>query len=168
MDKTLEKLYKEQNEKTTRALVDAVVSEVVHQMGTPKIMTLAKAKSIIQAVEERAEADGKKAVIAVAGADGNPVAVHVMDGAFLVSYEVAVKKAYTAVAVKMSTKELSVLCQPGGTFYGLQALDKVITFGGGIPLVRDGVTVGAIGVSGGTGEEDHALALAGVAAFEKL
>ena len=84
------------------------------------------------------------------------------------SYEVAVKKAYTAVAVKMSTMELSALCQPGGTFYGLQALDKVITFGGGIPLYRDGVIVGGLGVSGGTGEEDHDLALFGVSVFEAL
>ncbi len=168
MDKTLEKLYKEQSEKTTQALVDAVVSEVVHQIGVPRVMDLAKAKAVIEAVEACATAQGKQAVIAVAGADGNPIAVHVMDGAFLVSYEVAVKKAYTAVAVKMSTKELSALCQPGGTFYGLQALDKVITFGGGIPLVKGGVIVGSVGVSGGTGEEDHALALCGVAAFEKL
>ena len=150
------------------ALVDAVVSAVVQQLGTPRVMTLDMAKVIVDAVEKRAQAEGKRAVIAVAGADGNPVAVHVMDGAFLVSYEVAVKKAYTAVAVKMSTMDLSVLCRPGGTFYGLQALDKVITFGGGIPLVRNGVIVGAIGVSGGTGEEDHSLALHGVAAFEKL
>ena len=149
-------------------LVDAVVSAVVQQLGTPRVMTLDMAKVIVDAVEKRAQAEGKRAVIAVAGADGNPVAVHVMDDAFLVSYEVAVKKAYTAVAVKMSTMDLSVLCQPGGTFYGLQALDKVITFGGGIPLIRNGVIVGAIGVSGGTGEEDHALALHGVAAFEKL
>ena len=152
----------------TGALVDAVVSAVVQQLGTPRVMTLEMAKAVVDAVERRALAEGKRAVIAVAGADGNPIAVHVMDGAFLVSYEVAVKKAYTAVAVKMSTLELSALCQPGGTFYGLQALDKVITFGGGIPLVKNGVIVGSVGVSGGTGEEDHALALYGVAAFEKL
>ena len=152
----------------TGDLVNAVVSAVVQQLGTHRVMTLEMAKVIVDAVEKRAQAEGKRAVIAVAGADGNPIAVHVMDGAFLVSYEVAVKKAYTAVAVKMSTLELSALCQPGGTFYGLQALDKIITFGGGIPLVKDGVIVGSIGVSGSTGEEDHALALHGVAAFEKL
>ena len=147
---------------------DAVVAEVLARLGGPKVMDLEKAKAIIAAVETRAKEQGKHAVIAVCNAEGNPIAVHVMDGAFLVSYEVAVKKAYTSVAVKMSTMELSALCQPGGTFYGLQALDRVITFGGGIPLYCDGVIVGGLGVSGGTGEEDHDLALHGAAVFQTL
>ena len=147
---------------------DTLVAEVLARLGGPKVMDLEKAKRIIAAVETRAKEQGKHAVIAVCNAEGNPIAVHVMDGAFLVSYEVAVKKAYTSVAVKMSTMELSALCQPGGTFYGLQALDKVITFGGGIPLYNDGVIVGGLGVSGGTGEEDHDLALYGAAVFQTL
>ena len=147
---------------------DALVAEVLARLGGPKAMDLNRAKQIIEAVESRAREQGKRAVVAVCNAEGNPVAVHVMDGAFLVSYEVAVKKAYTAVAVKMSTMELSALCQPGGTFYGLQALDKVITFGGGIPLYADGVIVGGLGVSGGTGEEDHDLALYGAAVMATL
>ncbi len=147
---------------------DALVAEVLARLGGAKVLDLDGAKRLIEAVEARAKEQGKHAVIAVANAEGNPVAVHVMDGAFLVSYEVAVKKAYTAVAVKMSTMELSALCQPGGTFYGLQALDKVITFGGGIPLYRDGVIIGGLGVSGGTGEEDHDLALYGAAVFQTL
>ena len=147
---------------------EALVAEVLARLGGPKTLDLETAKKLISAVEERAKEQGKHAVIAVCNAEGNPIAVHVMDGAFLVSYEVAVKKAYTAVAVKMSTMELSALCQPGGTFYGLQALDRVITFGGGIPLYRDGVMVGGLGVSGGTGEEDHELALFGAAVFKNL
>jgi cob(I)alamin adenosyltransferase len=147
---------------------DALVAEVLARLGGPKVLDLDRAKRLIESVELRAKEQGKHAVIAVSNAEGNPVAVHVMDGAFLVSYEVAIKKAYTAVAVKMSTMELSALCQPGGTFYGLQALDKVITFGGGIPLYRDGVIVGGLGVSGGTGEEDHDLALYGAAVFQTL
>ncbi len=147
---------------------ESLIAEVIARLGGAKVMNLEKAKALINAVEMRAQAEGKHAVIAVADAAGNPVAVHVMDGAFLVSYEVAVKKAYTAVAVKMSTMELSALCQPGGTFYGLQGLDKVITFGGGIPLYADGVIVGGLGVSGGTGEEDHDLALYGAAAFQTI
>ena len=147
---------------------DALVAEVLARLGGAKVLDLNRAKRLIEAVETRAKEQGKHAVIAVSNAEGNPVAVHVMDGAFLVSYEVAVKKAYTAVAVKMSTMELSALCQPGGTFYGLQALDKVITFGGGIPLYLDGVLVGGLGVSGGTGEEDHDLALFGASVFSTL
>ena len=152
----------------TPTAADALVAEVLARLGGPKVMDLEKAKGIIAAVEARAKEQGKHAVIAVCNAEGNPIAVHVMDGAFLVSYEVAVKKAYTAVAVKMSTMELSALCQPGGTFYGLQALERVITFGGGIPLYCDGVIVGGLGVSGGTGEEDHDLALFGAAVFQTL
>jgi ATP:cob(I)alamin adenosyltransferase len=147
---------------------DALVAEVLARLGGSKMVDLEKAKKLIAAVEERAKTQGKHAVIAVCNSEGNPIAVHVMDGAFLVSYEVAVKKAYTAVAVKMSTMELSALCQPGGTFYGLQALDKVITFGGGIPLYQSGVIVGGLGVSGGTGEEDHDLALYGAAVYQTI
>ena len=95
-------------------------------------------------VERKALSEGKQAVIAVANAQGNPVAVHVMDGAFLVSYEVAVRKAYTAVAVKMPTAELARLVQPGGTFYGLQNLDRIVTFGGGVPLYENGVLIGGL------------------------
>ena len=147
---------------------EALVAEVLARLGGPKTLDLETAKKLIAAVEARAKEQGKHAVIAVCNPEGNPIAVHVMDGAFLVSYEVAVKKAYTAVAVKMSTMELSALCQPGGTFYGLQALDKVITFGGGIPLYQNGAIVGGLGVSGGTGEEDHDLALYGAAVFQTL
>lgn len=153
---------------TPASATDALVAEVLARLGGPKVLDLDRAKRLIEAVEARAREQGKHAVIAVSNAEGNPVAVHVMDGAFLVSYEVAIKKAYTAVAVKMSTMELSALCQPGGTFYGLQALDKVITFGGGIPLYCDGIIAGGLGVSGGTGEEDHDLALYGAAVFSTL
>ena len=148
--------------------MESIVAQVVSRLGGSKVMNLERASALIQAVEARALAEGKSTVIAVVNAEGNPVAVHVMDGAFLVSYEVAVKKAYTAVAVKMPTMELSKLVQPGGTFYGLQNLDKIVTFGGGIPLVVDGVIVGGLGVSGGTGEEDHALAQFGASVFPTL
>ena len=147
---------------------DALVAEVLARLGGPKVLDLDMAKRLIESVENYAKSQGKRAVIAVCNAEGNPIAVHVMDGSFLVSYEVAVKKAYTAVAVKMSTMELSALVQPGGTFYGLQALDKVITFGGGIPLYANGIIVGGLGVSGGTGEEDHDIALHGAAVFQNM
>ena len=82
------------------------------------------------------------------------------DGAFLVSFDVALKKAYTSVAVKMSTMELSKLAQPGGTFYGVDKMDggKIVIFGGGVPLKSGDTIIGGLGISGGTGEEDHSLA----------
>ncbi|MCF0134264.1 MAG: cob(I)yrinic acid a,c-diamide adenosyltransferase [Blautia sp.] len=137
-----------------------IVQEVLKQMGVQGKITLQAAKSLIEIIEQEAERQGKKAVIAICGPDGNPIAVHVMDGAFLVSFDVAVKKAYTSVAVKMSTMELSKLAQPGGTFYGVDKMDggKIVIFGGGIPIRVGDTIIGGLGVSGGTGEEDHGLA----------
>lgn len=138
---------------------EALIQKVLMRMGQGR-MTLELSKKLIQKIEEEAERRGKKAVIAICGPEGNPVAVHVMDGAFLVSFDVALKKAYTSVAVKMSTMELSRLAQPGQTFYGLEGLDggKIVIFGGGVPLIWQGNIIGGLGISGGTGEEDHSLA----------
>ena len=132
------------------------------------MLNLSDAKSLIEAIENEAKRTGKAAVIAVCNAEGNPIAVNVMDGAFLVSFDVAVKKAYSAVAVKMPTIELGKLVAPGGTFAGLDAATGLITFGGGVPLFRNGTLVGGLGVSGGTGEEDHELAEFGLAFFDKM
>ena len=133
-------------------------------------ITIQLAKQLMEIIEKRAEAVGLKAVITLCNAHGNPIAVHCMDDAFLVSYDVATKKAYTSVAVKMSTTELSKIAQPGQTFYGVDKLDgrKIIIFGGGIPLKVDGKIVGGLGISGGTGEQDHDLAVFGEAAFQEL
>ena len=130
----------------------------LHASGTE--ITLDGAKKLIGKIEQEALRRGKKAVIAVCGPEGNPIAVHVMDGAFLVSFDVALKKAYTSVAVKMSTMELSKLAQPGGTFYGVDKMDggKIVIFGGGVPLKSGDTIIGGLGISGGTGEEDHSLA----------
>ena len=138
---------------------EALIQKVLMRMGQGR-MSLELSKKLIQKIEEEAERRGKIAVIAICGPDGNPIAVHVMDGAFLVSFDVAVRKAYTAVAVKMSTMELSKLAQPGQTFYGLESLDggKIVIFGGGVPLIWQGNIIGGLGISGGTGEEDHSLA----------
>ncbi len=136
-----------------------LIQQVLLRMGHGR-MTLESSKKLIEKIEEEAQRRGKQAVIAVCGPDGNPIAVHVMDGAFLVSFDVAVKKAYTSVAVKMSTMELSKLAQPGQTFYGVDKMmdGKIVIFGGGVPLIHNGMMIGGLGISGGTGEEDHSLA----------
>lgn len=145
---------------------DAIYAEVLAKLGGG--LDLAKAKRLIEAVEQKSVEMGKKSVIAVVNAEGNPIAVHVMDGAFLVSYDVAVKKAYTAVAVKMPTIELAKLCEPGQTFYGLQHHDRMSILGGGMPLYVGGTVVGGLAVSGATGEEDHALCAYGASIFATL
>ena len=159
-----------ENQNQTGAVNEAVIQEVLKRMGIQGRITLASAKRLIEKIEQEAERRGKKAVIAVCGPDGNPIAVHVMDGAFLVSFDVATKKAYTSVAVKMSTKELSVLAQPGGTFYGVDKMDngKIVIFGGGVPLKVGDTIIGGLGISGGTGEEDHSLAEYGLSVLNEV
>lgn len=149
---------------------EAVIQEVLKRMGIQGRMTLDSAKRLIEKIEEEAKRRGKKAVIAVCGPDGNPIAVHVMDGAFLVSFDVAMKKAYTSVAVQMSTMELGKLSQPGETFFGVDKLDggKIIIFGGGIPIKVGDTIIGGLGISGGTGEEDHSLAEYGLSVLHEV
>lgn len=133
-------------------------------------ITLDLALQLMEQVQRFAEEKRKACVIAVCDGHGNPVAVHAMDDAFLVSYKVAQGKAYSAVAVKMSTRELSRLVQPGETFYGLDKLEggNIVAFGGGVPLYIGDTIVGGLGVSGGTGEEDDEIARFGAEAFRKL
>ena len=159
-----------ENQNPTGTVNEAVIQEVLKRMGIQGRITLASAKRLIEKIEQEAERRGKKAVIAVCGPDGNPIAVHVMDGAFLVSFDVATKKAYTAVAVKMSTKELSILAQPGGTFYGVDKMDggRIVIFGGGVPLKVGDTIIGGLGISGGTGEEDHSLAEYGLSVLNEV
>ena len=145
-----------------------IVAEVVKRIMEQRVLSLETAKKIIEEVEKESRNRGKKAVICVCNEQGNPIAVHVMDGAFLISFDVAVKKAYTAVALKMPTLKLNDLVKSGQTFYGLQNLDKVMTIGGGVPLYRNGILVGGLGVSGGTGEEDDSLARFGADIFNNL
>lgn len=159
-----------EDQKQTGTVNEAVIQEVLKRMGIQGRITLASAKHLIEKIEQEAERRGKKAVIAVCGPDGNPIAVHVMDGAFLVSFDVATKKAYTSVAVKMSTKELSTLAQPGGTFYGVDKMDggRIVIFGGGVPLKVGDTIIGGLGISGGTGEEDHSLAEYGLSVLNEV
>lgn len=168
--KNREESEKRMEENKNTSVSEAVIQEVMKRMGIQGRITLESAKRLIEKIEKEAVRQGKKAVIAVCGPDGNPIAVHVMDGAFLVSFDVAMKKAYTSVAVKMSTKELSVLAQPGQTFYGVDKMDggKIVIFGGGVPLKVGDTIIGGLGVSGGTGEEDHALAEYGLSVLNEV
>lgn len=145
---------------------DGLVRAVLAELGEKPMIDLSEAKRLIEAVEEYAASLGRRVVIAVTNAAGSPIAVHVMDGAYLVSFDVAVKKAYTAVAVRMPTQELGALVAKGGTFQGLDSLVDIVTFGGGVPLFRGGILAGGLGISGGTGEEDHALCEYALRVFE--
>src|ERR687885_1204022 len=110
------------------------------------MITLADARRIIAAAESKAQEIGQPMNIAVVDAGGNLVAHVRMDGAWLGSVDISIKKAWTARAFDISTKELSALAQPGEDFYGIHASNdgKVMIFAGGIPLRRGGAGVGAV------------------------
>lgn len=131
------------------------------------MVRLEDARRVIAAAERKAIEIGQPMNIAVADAGGNLVAHVRMDGAWLGSVDISIKKAYTSRAFDISTKDLATHSQSGGQFFGIHASNdgRVMIFAGGIPLKRDGKVVGAVGVSGGSGDEDHAVAEAGAAAF---
>ncbi len=151
------------DERTTRALVEAVVRQV--QQG----ITLEDARRLSAAVRAEAARLGVKAVVAVADRAGHPLLVECMDDAYIASYDIAVNKAYTVTALKMSTAQLKPLAQPEQELYGIQFTNqgKIVIFGGGEPLCIDGRIVGGLGVSGGSEAQDTALAAYGKAIFEK-
>ncbi len=154
------------NESEVREIVRNTISAVRDRK---KVMTLALAEKIAEAVLAEAARVGVKAVVCVSDAAGNPKLVKCMDDAYLASYDVAVNKAYTVVALKMPTIELKPLAQPGASLYGIQFTNggKIVIFGGGDPLKNDdGVIIGGLGVSGGSEEQDTALSLYGRAYFE--
>jgi uncharacterized protein GlcG (DUF336 family) len=132
-----------------------------------QVITLNDARRIIAAAETKASEIGQPMNIAVADAGGNLVAHVRMDNAWLGSIDISIKKAFTSRAFDISTKDLAAHCQSGDQFFGIHASNngRVMIFAGGIPLKRAGEVVGAIGVSGGSGEQDHAVAAAGAEAF---
>jgi uncharacterized protein GlcG (DUF336 family) len=131
------------------------------------MITLNDARRVIAAAEKKAQEIGQPMNIAVADAGGNLVAHVRMDGAWMGSVDISIKKAWTSRAFDISTKDLSKFAQPGEDFYGIHASNdgKVMIFAGGIPLKQNGQVVGAIGVSGGAGKQDQAVAEAGAEAF---
>jgi uncharacterized protein GlcG (DUF336 family) len=132
------------------------------------MVTLKDARSVIAAAEKKAVEIGQPMNIAVADAGGNLVAHARMDGAWIGSIDISINKAFTSRAFDIATKDLAAHSQPGGQFYGIHSSNhgRVMIFAGGIPLKRNGKVVGAIGVSGGSGEQDQAVAEAGAAAFK--
>ena len=132
------------------------------------MITLKEAKNIIEAAESKAAEIGQPMNIAVADEGGNLIAHVRMDGAWIGSIDISIKKAYTSRAFDIATKDLATHSQSGGQFFGIHASNdgKIMIFAGGIPLKRDGRVIGAIGVSGGSGEQDHAVAEAGAASLK--
>ena len=133
-------------------------------------MTLKLANALIEKVKAEAARVGVNAVVAVSDKAGRPVAVQCMDDAYIASFDIALNKTYTSASLKMSTAELSQLSQPGQPLYGIQFTNdgKIVIFGGGEVLEADGKIVGALGVSGGTEEQDTAIAAYGQQVFKEV
>ena len=130
-------------------------------------LDLADARQIIAAGERKAIELGIPYNIAVADAGGGLVAHVRMDGAWLGSVDIAINKAWTVRAFNASTDDLSRITQSGGPGFGLNTTNgsRVVIFGGGIPIKRDDAVIGAVGASGGSVEEDIAVARAALAGF---
>lgn len=134
-------------------------------------VTLSAARELSAAVRERAAQMGVKAVVCICDRGGVPVLLERMDDAYIASCDIAVNKAYTAVALKMPTSELGALASPGASLYGIQYTNsgRIVIFGGGEPLRgRCGDIVGGLGVSGGTEAQDTELGSFGRGVFEKM
>lgn len=131
-------------------------------------ITLEQARTILQAAERKADELGQPMNVAVVDEGGNLLAFERMTNAWLGSIDIAQKKAWTSRAFDIATGDLGKHSQSGDQFFGIHASNggKVMIFAGGVPLKQDGKVVGAIGVSGGSGEQDQSVAEAGAAAFQ--
>ena len=155
------------NESEIKRIVQDTISKI---KADKSVMTLALAERLADAVLEEAKRIGVKAVVCVSDAAGNPKLVKCMDDAYIASYDVAVNKAFTVVALKMSTIALKPLAQPNQSLYGIQFTNqgKIVIFGGGDPLTNDeGKIIGGLGVSGGSEAQDTALSAFGKTYFEQ-
>ncbi len=152
------------------AVVRGIMPDVSNHSAVKPVFGLEKAKKLIALVEARARQMGVNAVVAVADSGANPIAVECMDNSYIASFDIAVNKAYTSVALKMSTKTLGGLAKPDGSLYGIQFTNggRIVIFGGGDPLVYGGAIVGGLGVSGGTEAQDTELSAYGAACINEI
>lgn len=148
--------------KDLEALVTKVVKEALDSEACEQTldMSLESLKKMAEYAEEKATEMGVPVVFSAVDAGGNLLLLHRMEDALLASIKISWDKAYTACTLKAPTCALADLTVPGGGLYGLQNLcdGRLVVFGGGYPIMKDGKVIGAIGVSGGTAEEDMAVA----------
>ncbi len=136
---------------------------------TQTTITLDAAKRLCEAVEIEAARIGVKPVVAVANAGGHTVCLHAADNSYIASVDVALSKAYTVVALKMSTSALKPLTLPGAPLHGIELTNhcRIVIFGGGEPLLMGDAVIGGLGVSGGSEEQDTYLAEYGARYFKE-
>lgn len=130
-------------------------------------ITLDEAQNIIEAARRKAVEIGVPMDIAIVDTGNNLTAFARMDGAWLGSIDIAIGKAKTARFFDMTSEDLGAASQSGESLFGINTSNNgsLIVFGGGIPLQRGGIIVGAIGVSGGAVPQDIEVAEAGAESF---
>lgn len=140
------------------------------ELRTVQQVSLEMAKKILNAMEQAATEIGVPSVLTVTDAEGNLIAQRRMDNAWLPSVNISRNKAYTAAGFEMPTENLANVTTPGNSLWGLHVTDdnRIIVFGGGIPLEHNGTIVGAVGASGGQVSQDIQVAQAGVNRFNTL
>jgi ATP:cob(I)alamin adenosyltransferase len=154
-----------------REIRDIVVEEMSESTnGKPasaaRALDLATCDRLVEAGMRRAKEIGVPMVVAVTDASGNLLELRRMDNALIVSITLAPQKAYTAATVRMPTENLAKLSQPGESLYGIDiSVPNLTLLGGGLPLVVDGVVIGAVGASGGAIDQDIDVAQAMTAAL---
>lgn len=121
-------------------------------------LSLNDAALLARFAAEEALSIGVPMVFSLADASGHQRYFFSMENALLISRQLAPEKAHTAVALKMPTLELAALIQPGAALYGLQHQNGICCIGGGLPCWSEGILLGGIGISGGTVEQDLAVA----------
>ena len=145
------------------------MAKTIDATGKSLGVTLEAARRVIRAGQQKAQDIGQPMNIAVVDAGANLVAFERMEGAWIGSIDIAINKAFTARAFDIETKALAENSQSGDQFFGIHVSNhgRIMIFAGGIPLKHKGQVVGAVGVSGGLGHQDHAVAEAAAAAFGK-
>lgn len=133
-------------------------------------LSLDQAQKVLEASLAKANEISSPSSIAVLDSGRELVAFIRMDGALLASVAISQAKAYTARSLNAATKDVGSLVQPGGALYGLHTAHlsvgrALVTFGGGVPIMSGDEIIGAVGVAGGSPDQDHETAAAGAAAL---
>ncbi|WP_114395555.1 GlcG/HbpS family heme-binding protein [Oleisolibacter albus] len=154
---------------TDKETLAALVRATVAALADRPAFGLEQAKRLAAAAERAAQDLAVPVVVAIADAAGSLMLLQRMDGTLPGSTDIAINKAFTAAAFRLPTDELGRLAQPGQPLYGIQTTNqgRVVLFGGGLPCRSGGVVVGAIGISGGTAEQDVRIAAQALQTFSE-
>lgn len=154
---------------TIRASVILVRERMMNKSQQVQTITLAAAQQMA-AVEKKATEINVAVVFSVVDRGGNTLLIQRMDEAFVSSCDISLNKAWSACSLKQGTHEITSAVQPGQSLYGLQLTNqqRIIIFGGGLPVIFNEQVIGAVGVSGGTVEQDQLLAQCALDCFSAL